>query len=374
MSAFVPLAALLVALAALFLAVPLLRREGGAGRRALDRLRASGLLREEEYREKLAALTQAEAHRGPPRPALALLVALLLAAAAVGLYLPLGTPPPAAGGEPPDGAPDLEAAARQLAARLEREPGDVAGWVLLGRSWRALERFPEAREAFARAAALAPEDPELMIEHAEAIALADPGRRLAGEPLALLERALALRPEHPRGLWLRGIARLQAGEREAALADWERLLAVLPPESEVRPQVERLIAETRGRAAAPPAGGATAAEEGLEVIVELDEALRARVRPEDTLFVFARPAAGGRMPVAIRRLRAAELPVRIRLGRSDAMMPELTLERFPEVVVGARISRSGLATPQSGDLEGLGGPVPSRGGGPVRVRIDRVLP
>lgn len=375
-----PATALLL-IAALFLIRPLLAKQGGAAsrqRRALERARAAGILDQAEYQEKLRAIEgQDGAARAASRP---LLAASLLAALALATFLIYpGSPEPAASRPSPHAAsgtiPDLAAAAAQLAARLEREPEDLAGWVLLGRSLRALERFGEARDAFARAHALAPEHPEVAVEYAEAMALAAPDRRMEGQPLALIERVLRAEPDHPRALWLRGVAHRQAGRLEEALADWERLLALLPKDAEVRPELERLIAETRGRSIPPPGdAAATQGSRAVKVLVELDETLRQRVRPEDTVFVFARLPEGGRMPVAIRRLRVSDLPAEVRLDAADAMMPDLSLDRFDRVTVGARVSASGLAQPQSGDLEGAAGPVPTDSKETVRVRIDRVLP
>ncbi|GIX33370.1 MAG: c-type cytochrome biogenesis protein CcmI [Lysobacterales bacterium] len=373
----------LILIAAAFLLMPLLRAapDTARRRRALEHARAAGVLDEAEYQLKSQALAAERGTDGdPPRPWLAVSLFATLSIAAVLIYP--GPPDESAmrGAQdvgPARTMPDLLAATAQLAARLERDPSDLAGWVLLGRSYRALERFAEAREALARAYALAPEHPDLMVEYAEALALAAPGRMIEGEAMALIERALLLAPDHPRALWLRGIAHRQAGRNEQAVADWERLLTSQSLDPGVRSEIERLIAEARGRSSAQPqteAPSAPVAAGSVTVLVELDDSLRNRARPEDTVFVFARPAEGGRMPLAIRRLRVADLPAEVRLDAGDAMMPELSLDRFDRVAVGARVSRSGLAQPQSGDLEGLTGPVSTRSGERVRLKIDRVLP
>jgi cytochrome c-type biogenesis protein CcmH len=109
---------------------------------------------------------------------------------------------------------------------------------------------------------------------------------------------------------------------------------------------------------------------GLRVAVSLDPALAARVQPGDTLFVFARAAEGPRMPLAIVRQPAGTAAVEVTLDDSSAMAPQFKLSGFPRVVVGARISRSGNATPQPGDLEGLSDPMDSHG--TARIMIDRI--
>ena len=124
-------------------------------------------------------------------------------------------------------------------------------------------------------------------------------------------------------------------------------------------------------AAAPPQSAATP---GLDVRVSLAPELAGRMPPTTTVFVFARAAAGPPMPLAVQRLRLADLPATVRLDDSMAMMPQMRLSSFPQVVVGARVSPSGQAMPQPGDLEGATGPVSGTGSGTVSVAIDRVRP
>ena len=108
-------------------------------------------------------------------------------------------------------------------------------------------------------------------------------------------------------------------------------------------------------------------------MVRLDGALAAKVAPGDTVFVFARAAQGPRMPLAIIKRKAGDLPLAFSLDDSSAMSPELKLSRFPSVVIGARISRSGDAMPRSGDLVGQVGPVDT-GSGNLVIVIDGVQP
>lgn len=382
MNPFWWLASALILGAAAFLVWPLLGRADRSlvhKRRALDQAFAAGVLDQAEYERKRQALAAQEAN-GQTRRRPLLAGALLLALPTATLLLYPGLPEEQARQALPHAAndpslPDLSTAAKQLAARLEQQPEDLAGWVLLGRTYRALERFAEAKEALARAYALAPDHEDLTVEYAEALALAAPNRKIEGEALALIERVLAQNPDHPRALWLRGVAHRQGGRSERAIADWERLLGLLPEDAEVRQEIKRLIAEARRSSSEAPTATASATARGrsLRVLVELDPSLQDRVRPEDTVFVFARPAQGGRAPLAIERLRVADLPAEVRLDASNAMVPELSLERFDEVTVGARVSRRGLAQPERGDLEGLAGPVSTTAGASVRVLIDRVI-
>jgi cytochrome c-type biogenesis protein CcmH len=268
--------------------------------------------------------------------------------------------------------------------------------MLLGRAYKSLERFGPAREAMANAYRLAPENPEVMIDFAEAQVLASDSRRFEGEPLALLQRALALEPHHPRGLWLSGIAAYQDGNFLQATSIWEHLLAEMPPEAEARAALTERIAETRQRAGLgpmPPSGATTSAPTQaagpapavgesspavagprLTVSVDIAPALKARIAPSDVLFVFARAAEGPRMPLAIQRLPAGSLPVTVTLDDSTSMMPALKLSTMPQIVVGARISKSGQATPQAGDFEVLSAPMANTHAAPIVLVIDKVVP
>lgn len=414
-------AALLTALAVAVVLAPLLRRpragasDSEAIRAArtrldeLDALRAAGLLAEDAYQQRRQALSATlleqldrSAPRHPePHSRLVLLVALTIAlglpTATFLLYQRYGSPAAVQfAARPEDGAarsqaPELRRAVDALRARLESSGAeDVEGWRLLGRSYRELEDFASARAALARAHALAPEDPELMIEYAEALALAAQPRSLLGEPEALLDRALQLQPRHQRGLWLKGFARRQAGDPTGALAAWEPLRAQLEPGSAVAVELQKQIDQVRQEhaAAAPPiastpapvpseAASTTATEApatGIEVQIELDPALADRVASGAVLFVYARAAAGPPMPLAVQRRAARELPLTVRLDPSMAMLPNLSLNAFPEVVVGARISNSGSANPASGDLEAQSPVIRWAEQPHVALRIDRIRP
>jgi cytochrome c-type biogenesis protein CcmH len=382
-----------------------------AQRRALDRALADGVLDAAEHAAKRAALEQAPAPMptSAPRPwLLAGTIGAALTAGTLAVYLTQGTPAaldPAALTREAE-APELERLLEGLRARLAEAPDDPAGWALLARGYRTVGRLAEAASAYGRASALAPDDADLLVEAAETMALARPDRSLAGEPKELLQRALTVATDHQRGLWLLGIAHAQAGEDAAAIDVWTRLEALLPPGSEVATAVAGQITEARERLAdrasdpdpetglaiaqsggsaateapepaheARAASGAATGAGGLTVIVDLAPSLAARVPPGATLFVFARAAEGPRVPLAIARRPAAGFPVTVTLDDSNAMVAGLDLSSQPRVVVGARISASGNATPQSGDLEALSDPFEhATVDEPLRLTIARVLP
>jgi cytochrome c-type biogenesis protein CcmH len=239
----------------------------------------------------------------------------------------------------------------------------------------------------------------MTVEYAQALALAGEGRRIVGEPRALIEKVLAADPDHQRALWLIGISDYQQGNYAAAIAAWNRLLPNLPPDSDIAQSVRTQIDEATRLAsggpasapasapavaappmatAAPPATAtaATSATTGprLNVRVSLDPKLAARLDPKATLFVFARAASGPPMPLAIHRATAGELPLSVTLDDSMGMMPSMKLSMFPQVIVGARLSSSGNAMAQSGDLQVLSSPIDVTRSEPLELVIDSVVP
>lgn len=333
---------------------------------------------------------------GPAARRSALALSLLLPLLSIGLYLKTGQPDllerqldaamQAMQQARQQGASPMEQAIAGLELRLANDPEQLEGWLLLARAQRSLERFEAARQALAKAHALAPDDVDIQIEYAEAQVLASDSRRFQGPPLQLLQTALQRQPLHPRGLWLLGISQYQRGEQDAANATWDRLLASLPPDDPSHASLRRNIAlmRTAPGAAAPPSAqpengapdDSTAATGGprLKLHIQLAPELADRVQPQDVLFVHARAAQGPRMPLAIQRLRAADLPLTVVLDDSHAMVPQMNLSSQSQIIVAARISRSGNAQPQSGDLEAQSGPIELPHAETIALRIERIVP
>ncbi|HEX3632100.1 MAG TPA: c-type cytochrome biogenesis protein CcmI [Casimicrobiaceae bacterium] len=320
-----------------------------------------------------------------PRPSWPLAIALLVSipVLAVALYGRLGDPAAAAVAAAADGRhelsdPQIAAMIGALERRLERHPDNAEGWALLARSYYALGRFPAAAEAYTKALALAPDNPDLLADYADTLGMLQ-GRHLAGKPLALVERALAIDPQHGKALALAATAAMEAHDRAKALAYWRRLAALLPPGSEDATQVAAVIAELGGGASdavkttPAPAQAAGASNAGtISGRVAVSPTLAAKVVPTDTVFIFARASAGPRMPLAVMRIPASELPKEFTLD--DAMgMAGMKLSTASEVVVEARVSRSGNALAQSGDLFGTSAPVKPGAAG-LRITVDQVVP
>ncbi len=300
----------------------------------------------------------------------------------------------------------IEGMVSKLANRLENQtspqPGDDEAWTMLGRSYAVMQRFPEANKAFVRARSLAPDNPQLMADHADVLAMLQ-GRTVVGEPAKLAERALQIDPRNLKALALSGTAAFERKDYDRALKFWTAAKQIAEPGSQFAAGLDNSIQQAQAASGKAPAGAgpamnlaqvppansatpapvapppaglpATVATIGAKVsgIVQLAGPLASRAAPGDTVFVFARAAQGPRMPLAILRKRVSDLPLTFTLDDSTAMQPEMSLSKFSSVIVGARISRSGEAMPRSGDLVGQVGPVDT-GTGRLVITIDGVQP
>jgi cytochrome c-type biogenesis protein CcmH len=307
----------------------------------------------------------------------------------------------------------VEKLAKKLEGQTAPQPGDAQGWTMLARSYAFLQRLPEASRAYGRALALEPRDAQLLADHADVLAALQ-GQQLAGEPMRLIEQALQIDPNHPKALALAGSAAFERKEFAAAISLWTKARQFVPADSEFAKALDGSIAEAKGASqggagaaaatqvtpaaaeaavastmgatapsastalAAASAPAATGAGTGVPATavtgrVSLAPALAARAAPTDTVFIFARAADGPRMPLAILKRTVADLPISFTLDDSMAMSPQTKLSSFPLVVVGARVSKSGNAMPQAGDLQGQAPPVKIGSSG-IELVIDAVQP
>ncbi|MHB8495091.1 MAG: c-type cytochrome biogenesis protein CcmI [Casimicrobiaceae bacterium] len=330
----------------------------------------------------------------------ALILVFAIPVASIALYAMFGSPgamqiaasPPAA--QTPASGPQIEAMVEQLAARMKSHPDDPKGWTLLGRSYAVLGRFRESADAYHQAAALAPSDAAILAEWADSLAMAN-GQTLEGEPSRLIDRALAIDPNNPKALALAGSAAAERRDYAAAIADWGKLKTQLQPGSGPEKEVDQMIAEAKAAQAgstpaAPPASATSAsapsaptpsasapsqadlAASAITGRVSLGPALKDRVAPAETLYIFARAVDGPRMPLAVLKDSAGSLPKSFTLDDSMAMSPAARLSTAGKVIVEARISKSGSATPSPGDLRGASAPVEPGTHG-VDIVIDEVV-
>ena len=292
----------------------------------------------------------------------AMAVAAAVPIAALLLYFAVGNPaalaPGAAAG---DGhgitREQIEGMVERLATRMKENPEDAEGWVMLGRSYAVIDRHAEAAVAYANAVKRSEPDAQLLADYADALAMAQ-GRNLRGEPERLIAQALKVDPRNVKALMLAGTVAFEKKDFKGAIAYWERILKVTPPDSPIADSVRDSIADARqfaGTAKAPPSAkpGAAAVAASVSGTVRLSPGVAAKASPDDTVFIFARPAEGPRMPLAVMRKRVRDLPTAFMLDDSMAMTPAAKLSNHAQVVVGARVSKSGNPAAQPGDLEGL---------------------
>lgn len=254
--------------------------------------------------------------------------------------------------------------ATAITRRLQDEPNSMEGWVMLGRVQRARGMFQESAEAFGKALSLSRDD-NLSIERAEVLAQKN-GGSFAGEPWSIIQRVLTADPHHLNALFLAGSASYAELNFNTALRYWERAREVVPADSPDAPELDRAIAEARNKmglpaippraasaavdaAASSPAAQAALAASSISGRVSLVKELQGLVAPTDTVFVYATPVTGSRMPVAIVRTTADKLPFDFVLDDSTAMTPTAKLSTMGEVTVRVRISKSGQAVAQASD-------------------------
>ena len=293
-----------------------------------------------------------------------------LGLATFALYRLMGTPT-AIGQVAANAMPTtLAEAIPQLQAALERDPNQPEGWVLLGKSLATEGRLAESSEAFARAVELLPDDPDLLVEAAQSRLYASSQRKLDPQAIAWVKHALSVQPGHQRATWLLGISQRQQGQPAEAAKTWEPLLAQV--DAATAATLRKQIDAARADAGLPPlpapaesAGPASSASAlSVKVALDPDFAARVRLRGDATVFVIARIPDGPPMPVAVERHSLQDLPLTVTLDDSDSLMPTQKLSALKEVELVARLSASGDATRQEGDLESK----------PVRVAIPTTAP
>ncbi|QIK38469.1 c-type cytochrome biogenesis protein CcmI [Caldichromatium japonicum] len=358
----------------------------------LDSDLGSGLLDQDQYdaarrdleRELLSDLKGHEQLTRPTRRpwVLALALTVLIPALSVLAYLQTGQPDlieaPRA-----EASGTLDELVGRLEQRLAQEPNNPEGWLMLGRTYLAIDRPHAAVKALERAYTLAPQSVEVLLAYAEALGLVDPNKSLLGRPAELIAAALEREPDNANARWFAGLIAFQRGQYQSAINVWQGLLDGLDPGSEEAGNLRQVMDEARRRAGMPVASDTPAAQAAstdqqaasavrLVIQVSLDPNLADQVLPEDTVFVLARAASGPQMPLAIQRLKVKDLPATVILDDSHAMDPNIKLSSFETYQIVARTSRSGDAAPQAGDLFGERKGVRRTDAMPLVLSIDQI--
>lgn len=314
--------------------------------------------RDEAARELLADTEGAE----PPRQghlgkALPLLAALLVPLLALGLYLHFGAADKVELTQEFAQAPK---SMEEMTARLERvvqaQPDSAEAMYFLGRAYMAEQRPADAARTFERAVALAGRQPELLGQWAQALYFAA-DKQWSPQLQALTDEALKADANEVTSLGLRGIAAFEGERYQEAIDYWKRLLAQLPEGDASRAALQGGIDRAGERLGGSPGQATAPVAARLKVRVELAAALKDKVKPDDTVFIFARASNGPPMPLAAKRVTVAQLPIEVELSDADAMMPQMKLSDFAEVQLVARVSRAGQ--PTHGEWIGQGTPLPS---------------
>lgn len=363
---------------------------------------------EQRMLEDAAAPKSAPQVKARPGYVVAGVLALLVPGMAIGLYLKLGSPqafngtialqaPPSMANVPADQMDmTIGKFVDRLSARLKQSPDDGESWALLSRSYVALRKYPEAVDAFQHATKIMKSDASLWADYADALAMAQ-GRRLEGKPEELIQQALLVDPNNGKALYLAGTVAFNRKDFKTTIKHWEKLRSLLPPASDSAKEISMALLEAKAlsgdkaalaqmRAAArggldqiqpasapsdkPAVAGASGTVSG---VVTISSEMKAKLSPDAKLFVYARAVNGPKMPLAILNKTASELPLKFSLNDAMAMMPNMKISNFEQVQIVARISKSGSAAPQSGDLEGLSQPV-KVGSEELQVEIDHVIP
>lgn len=266
-----------------------------------------------------------------------------------------------------------------LAAKLEANPKNAEGWAMLARSYAVLGRYTDALPAFMKAIALRPDDAQIYADYADAIA-ATQDHKLTGEPSKLIEKALSIDPNNFKALFLSGTIAFNKQDFKTAAGLWERAMKYTPADNpSMASQLTSALNDARQRLGlpalampSPSVGAAVNTQAQVSGRVSLAKDVMSKASPEDTVFIFARAAQGPKMPLAVMRKQVKDLPADFMLNDAMAMSPQLKLSSYADVVVGARLSKSGQAMPQPGDWEGISAPV-KLGASDISIEIAKAV-
>jgi len=326
-----------------------------------------------------------------PAKILAIVLAVLLPLFSVLLYLTIGNtkallPQQDIGMSGDFGIIRSEVKLQELEKKLEQQPNNPDGWLVLARSYGELQRYPDAVRAYGQLVKLVPDEAQLWANYADVYAMSN-NRSLLGEPTVFINRALELDGNNTMALSLSGSAAMERGDYAAAITHWTKLADSLPPDhSELQllrdgiQQARKFLAMQKGgkeKLAQLPLEKAPvkAAENSLSAVagkVVLSPALAGKVEPTDTVFILARAVDGPKMPLAVLRKQVKDLPLQFTLDDSMAMQAQTKLSNFDRVEVVARVSKSGNAIAQPGDLQGTAGIV-KQGAKGLNIVIDAVV-
>jgi len=277
-------------------------------------------------------------------------ICLFVAILSAGFYFYLGDAAQIAqkSTERPMTQESVEKMVDEFAAKMDKEPDNLKGWAMLARSYRILGRNTEAANAYARAGSFIDSDPQLLADYADVLA-ANANGNFAGKPQQLINKALAQDPNNLLALWLSGTAAFNVQNYKAAVQSWEKLAKQLPGESDEARAIAASIAEARSKGGLASASAPAISNQGVSGQVDIAPELKSKIKAGDVLMVIARKP-GERMPVAVLKTPVTAFPISFVLNDALAMSPNALISQIPEVSVEVRISKTGMAMPEAGDL------------------------
>jgi len=273
---------------------------------------------------------------------------------------------------------------RALESQLKNRPEDPNGWFMLASSYIAKNRYKDAAVVYEKIVELVPDDAQVWANYADIYAMAH-GKSLQGERVAgYLKKALVLDANNITALALSGTASMQSGDYASAIIFWQNLVSKMEPDSLGKQRFEANIQRASQLLSEQPGGNEKLArlmaEKNQAVAatavsgkVALSPGLANKAAPTDTVFILARAAQGPKMPLAVFRKQVKDLPLEFTLDDTMAMQPQLKLSGFEQIVVVARVSKSGTPMSQPGDIEGMSGPIKPGTKG-LKIVIDTVVP
>ncbi len=277
---------------------------------------------------------------------------------------------------PTKSAADINGMVAKLAQKMAQNPDDSEGWIMLARSYKVLKRYPEAVEALRKARALTGEQPEVLLQLADVLAM-EKGGTLLGEPAELVAKVLKLDADNGMALWLYGLANAEDSKFNEAIGYWQKLQTHYQPQDADYLEVQKLIDQARealGQPAPVAENKAVKNNKGIHLMVSLDDKFKATANPEDFVFIYAQPAQGGKMPLAVVKKQVKDLPLEVTLDDSMAMMPTMALSSVANVQVSARVSHTGNAIAQSGEPIGKMPLSTTVDNGVVKLVIGEIVP
>jgi cytochrome c-type biogenesis protein CcmH len=289
--------------------------------------------------------------------------------------------------------PEMEDVVAQLQQRMADNPDDPEGWLILGRSLKTMQRYPEAVTALTNANRLVPDTPMIMIELAEASLFASGQAQISPESKQLIESALEIDPQQQKGLWLLGMAASQEGDEAQAIAVWQQLLTQLDPASGAAQTVGQQIEMAKARmgqaepvAAVPEAAvpevavpeaavpEVVATEFNIPVAITIADELAGAIPANAALFVFIHPAGAVGMPLAVKRIAPGGFPMSLRFSDADLLRPGMSLQDFEKVDISARISMAGIANAAPGDYQANLVTVETKAVTAIALHLDQRVP